>query len=148
VYIGAASYVFVKWVEEPTPRLASSRVRVAMLPALLLLLPFVSGCDDAGGKAVAASVGNSRRGTKLIGYYGCGGCHTIPGITGASGLVGPPLTQIGQRIYIAGMLRNTPDNMTKWLRNPQAVVPGNAMPDMGISASDAKDIAAYLYTLR
>lgn len=56
----------------------------------------------------------------------------------------PPLI----RIYIAGMLRNTPENMVTWLRNPQAIVPGNVMPDMGLSARDARDVAAYLFTLQ
>jgi cytochrome c2 len=40
-----------------------------------------------------------------------------------------------------------PDNLVKWLRQPQNVVPGNAMPDMGVTPQDARDIAAYLYTL-
>lgn len=62
--------------------------------------------------------------------------------------MGPPLADFGRRIYVAGMLRNTPDNLTSWLRNPQRVVPGNAMPDMGISNPDARDIATYPYTLR
>ena len=62
--------------------------------------------------------------------------------------LGPPLTRFGERIYIAGMLRNTPTNLTRWLRDPQGVLPGNAMPDMGVSESQARDMAAYLYTLR
>ena len=61
---------------------------------------------------------------------------------------GPPLTRIGDRTYIAGMLRNTPANLVRWIREPQAVIPGNAMPNMGVSEADARDIAAYLYTLR
>jgi cytochrome c1 len=56
--------------------------------------------------------------------------------------------QIGRRIYIAGTLRNTSGNLVRWLRNPQQVLPGNAMPDMGLSEADARDVAAYLYTLR
>jgi cytochrome c2 len=63
-------------------------------------------------------------------------------------MVGPPLTDIGRRIYLAGVLRNTPENMMFWLQNPQRVVPGNAMPDMGLTRDQAQDIAAYLYTLR
>jgi cytochrome c2 len=55
---------------------------------------------------------------------------------------------MGSRIYIAGVLRNTPDNMIAWLRNPQAIVPGNAMPNMGLDGEQARDIAGYLYTLR
>jgi cytochrome c2 len=55
---------------------------------------------------------------------------------------------MGSRIYIAGVLRNTPDNMIAWLRNPQAIVSGNAMPNMGLDRKQAQDIAGYLYTLR
>jgi len=55
---------------------------------------------------------------------------------------------MARRIYIAGLLRNTPDNMIEWLRSPQSVLPGNAMPDMGLSTAQARDITAYLYTLR
>ena len=92
--------------------------------------------------------GNAQRGTQRIAQYGCAACHTIPGVKNANGNVGPPLTRIGDRTYIAGMLRNTPPNLVRWIREPQAVVPGNAMPNMGVSEADARDIAAYLYTLR
>ena len=92
--------------------------------------------------------GDPAHGAALIRDYGCGSCHEIPGIAHADGLVGPPLSNIGVRVYLAGMLRNTPDNLMFWLRHPQQIVPGNVMPDMGVTASDARDIAAYLYTLR
>ena len=92
--------------------------------------------------------GNPLQGRVLIGRFGCGACHLIPGISGADSDVGPPLTRIGRRIYVAGMLRNTPDNLAYWIQHPQQVVPGNAMPDMGISRRQAQDIAAYLLTLR
>ena len=92
--------------------------------------------------------GDPARGLARIRDYGCGSCHQIPGVADADGLVGPPLANIGVRVYLAGMLRNTPDNMMFWLRHPQQVVPGNVMPDMGVTAPDARDIAAYLYTLR
>lgn len=87
-------------------------------------------------------------GAALVRQYGCGACHIVPGISGAQGLVGPPLTQIGRRIYIAGVLRNSPANMIAWLQDPQRFVPGNAMPNMGIGRNDARDLTAYLYTLR
>ena len=61
--------------------------------------------------------------------------------------VGPPLDHMGKRIFVAGLLRNTPANMVTWLLDPQAIVPGNAMPDMGLSEEQARDITAYLYTL-
>lgn len=92
--------------------------------------------------------GDADRGRQRLTQYGCAACHTIPGIGNANGNVGPPLTRIGDRTYIAGVLNNTPANMVRWIRSPQGVVPGNAMPNMGVSEADARDIAAYLYTLR
>ena len=91
---------------------------------------------------------NAHRGAMLIAQLGCGACHSIPGIENARGLVGPPLDNIGERTFIAGLLPNTPGNMVRWLKAPQSVVPGNAMPNMELSDRDAEDITAYLDTLR
>jgi cytochrome c len=91
--------------------------------------------------------GNPGRGARLIEQYGCGSCHTVPGVGGANGLVGPPLTKLGSRSYIAGELPNNGDNLQRWIRNPQAVEPGTAMPNLSVTAVDAQDIAAYLFTL-
>lgn len=104
--------------------------------------------DARAGQVADEVIGNASRGAALIANYGCGGCHVIPGITGAQGVVGPPLDAIGRRVFIAGVLRNSPENMTAWLEEPQRFAPGNAMPNMGISHQDAQDITAYLYTLR
>jgi cytochrome c1 len=71
----------------------------------------------------------------------------IPGISGASGTVGPPLTDFSHRGYIAGELPNNGPNLIRWIMDPQAVEPGTAMPDLGIGQSEARDIAAYLFTL-
>lgn len=90
---------------------------------------------------------NPQRGAALIAQIGCGSCHIIPGVRGAQGLVGPPLDHMSRRIFIAGLLRNTPDNMMRWIMHPQATVPGNAMPEMGIGNAEARDIASYLSTL-
>jgi cytochrome c2 len=118
----------------------------------LIAVTLLSACDasDLPGTRLSEVVpsGDPQHGITLIHSYGCGACHTIPGIQGASGLVGPPLYFFSRRTMIAGMLPNTPDNLVAWLENPQAVVPNNAMPYMGIDASDATDIAAYLYTIR
>ncbi|HUP06546.1 MAG TPA: c-type cytochrome [Caldimonas sp.] len=91
---------------------------------------------------------DARRGRALVRDVGCPACHTIPGLRGARGNVGPPLTRFADRTYVAGVLRNEPRNLVTWLRHPQQVVPGNAMPEMGLDERDARDIAAYLYTLR
>jgi cytochrome c2 len=81
----------------------------------------------------------------LIEAYGCGGCHVIKGIEGADGVVGPPLTGLATRRMIAGRLPNTPANLAIWISAPQAIDPGNAMPDTGVSRSQATMIATYLY---
>ena len=96
----------------------------------------------------ALTGGDPDRGKTLIGSAGCGACHTTPGVRGARGLVGPPLTQIASRSIIAGVLPNTPSNLIRWIEAPQSVVPGNAMPNMELNDHDARDIAAYLETLR
>ena len=95
----------------------------------------------------ATDGGDADRGAQLIGQYGCGYCHTIPGIANAKGRVGPPLSAFGDRLYVAGMLPNTRDNLMAWIENPQRIVPGNVMPVLGISEGDARDIAAYLHSL-
>jgi cytochrome c2 len=123
--------------------------RVLAAAAALALVTALGGCKGDRDEPVMLSfAGNPHRGAKLIGHYGCGSCHSIPGIDGAKGLVGPPLTHFARRVYVAGLLRNTPDNLVAWIEHPQAVVPGNVMPDMNIDARDAHDIAAYLYTIQ
>ena len=88
------------------------------------------------------------RGKTALKQYACTTCHSIPGVVGAHAPVGPPLDRIGSREYIAGVLPNSRENMERWLREPQKVSPRNAMPDLGVSARDAADMAEYLYTLR
>jgi cytochrome c oxidase assembly factor CtaG len=147
VFLGAVAFVFVKWLEQGDRRLAPARR--AALPLLLVCVTplLLAGCGDGRAQSGAAR-DEQKRGAGLVASYGCGSCHTIPGVTDANGVVGPPLTQMGRRVYIAGLLRNTPDNMVSWLRNPQRIVPGNVMPDMGLSEGEARDVAAYLNTLR
>lgn len=93
-------------------------------------------------------VGSPAHGAELIVEKGCGACHMIPGIQGADGLVGPPLILWGRRIFVAGLLRNTQQNVAAWVFDPQRFVPGNAMPSTGLTPSDALDVAAYLESLK
>jgi len=92
--------------------------------------------------------GDSANGKRLISYYGCSSCHEITGVPAARGAVGPSLSGIGSRALIAGRLANEPNNMFRWVRAPQEIAPGTAMPDTPMSDRDARDIAAYLYTLQ
>jgi cytochrome c len=113
------------------------------------LAVFLSGCGaTAGHTAEVTTGGDARRGAIAITRHGCGSCHTIPGISGANGRVGPPLTGIATRTYIAGVLQNTPPNLQRWIQNPQAVVPNTVMPNLGLSHQEVADVAGYLYTLR
>jgi mono/diheme cytochrome c family protein len=96
----------------------------------------------------APIAGDATRGKMAIRQYACTTCHLVPGIVGPHAPVGPPLDRIATRKYIAGMLPNTAENMLRWLRTPQEVNPRTAMPDLGVSERDARDMAAYLYTLR
>lgn len=104
------------------------RARVAEHAALL-----THGDPDAGRDALSR--------------YGCGGCHAISGVVGARGLSAPPLDNFGARAYIAGELRNTPDSLVQWIMHPHAIEAKTAMPEMGVTERDARDMAAYLYTL-
>jgi cytochrome c oxidase assembly factor CtaG/cytochrome c2 len=126
--------------------------RSSALPCLLvapLVVLVLAGCDAVSRTpAWDVSGGHAAQGVALIRGFGCGACHRIPGIGEAKGNVGPSLAGFGDRVYIAGVLRNNPENLVTWLRDPQQVVPGNAMPDLGLTDQQARDIAAYLYKLR
>jgi cytochrome c2 len=100
-----------------------------------------------GGPAPAPQVagGDRERGREAIERYGCVACHTIPGIPAYGANVGPPLVGLARQAYVAGVLPNAPEHLVRWLRNPPAVDPLTAMPDLGVSREDAADIAAYLY---
>ena len=89
--------------------------------------------------------GDAARGRDEIMALGCAACHRIPGIPGPSGLVGPDLAGFSDRVYIGGVLANTPANLRAWLRNPRAIDAKTAMPDLGLDDATARDIAAYLY---
>jgi cytochrome c oxidase assembly factor CtaG/cytochrome c2 len=119
--------------------------RYGMWMALLVIVG-LSGCDhDGATSSWALSGAHAERGPALMKSHGCAACHTIPGMGNARGQVGPPLAQFGRRAFIAGVLSNNPDNLVKWLRSPQSVIPGNAMPNTELTEEDARDIAAYLY---
>lgn len=94
------------------------------------------------------TLGNVERGKQLVDKYGCQACHVIPGVKGPKGAVGPPLDKIALRTFIGGKVQNTPQNMIQWLQNPQAFDPGNAMPNLGVTPEDARDLTAFLSTLK
>jgi cytochrome c len=116
--------------------------------ALALLCVGCSGSLFTPARATVQTGGDADRGERVIADRRCGACHDIPGIRGANGVVGPPLQRFALRSYVAGQLPNTPENLVRWVQNPRAVEPKTAMPALGLSESEARDVAAYLYTLR
>jgi cytochrome c2 len=120
---------------------------------LLALAVGLSACSDVNAKRARAAYittggGNARAGRDAIRRYGCYACHSISGVPGARGLVGPPLDGIATREYIAGELPNTAANLMRWIQHPHEVEPHTLMPEMNVTEQDSRDIAAYLYTLR
>jgi cytochrome c2 len=118
-----------------------------LLGLVLLLALLSSGCRSQEETARRLTGGEPGRGPVLIRKYGCQTCHTIPRVPGADGMVGPPLDRLAGRTYLAGRLPNTPQNLMRWIRDPQGISPGTAMPQMGVTEQDGRDIAAFLYTL-
>lgn len=143
-------------VEDRSPKPRTRTVRFVGTLVVLALLATVVGLAGSAHAtssqhkkmAIAMTGGDPDRGEQAIHRYGCGSCHTIPGVRGANALVGPPLSQLGGRSYVAGVLPNTPDNLVRWLLDPPGINPKTAMPKLYLTDQDAKDVAAYLYTLR
>lgn len=126
------------------------RFSTSLAIAASLAVALLAGCE--GGRQYPRPTpdtgGNANQGQKLIVEYRCGSCHTIPGIDHANGVFGPPLNELARRSYIAGNFPNTPDTLIHWVMNPKAMKPKTAMPHLGLSEPQARDVAAYLETLR
>jgi mono/diheme cytochrome c family protein len=105
---------------------------------------FAPTTHNALGQAMG---GDSDRGRYVLLQYGCITCHDIPGVVGAAIPVGPPLAGMGLRSFIGGVMPNTQENMVRWLLAPQQYVPDGAMPNLGVSERDARDMAAFLGSL-
>jgi len=116
------------------------------LKRILILILLVAACKRPESASPAA--GDANRGKQLIEQYGCNSCHIVPGVDGPKGMVGPSMEHIGSRQIIAMKLPNTRANMTAYIQNPQMTDPQNAMPNLGVKPDEARDIVAYLYTLK
>lgn len=108
----------------------------------------LAACSDARDPVSATNSGNVEKGRIALTQYACHACHMIPGVTGSEVFVGPPLAGLASRPTIAGSLPNNRENLIRWIREPQTFDPQTAMPDMGVSAQHAQDMAAYLATLK
>lgn len=127
-------------------------IQSVFLLTMLAILLVITACSGERNQRLGEMErrvpdGDPLVGQSLAGYWGCGSCHRIPGVSGANSLTGPPLDGFERRQYIAGSLINNAENLIAWIVNPQAIEPGTAMPNLGMSEEEARHIAAYLYTL-
>ena len=144
--------LFAAWLGEAERRVrhgvAHSAARTVVTLIVAAAMMSSSGCRRAAAEAEVLTGGDSERGRTELVSLGCIGCHEVDGIRGATATVAVPLRGVAMRQYLAGRLPNTPSNMMRWIQHPQAVSPGTAMPDLGVGDQQARDIAAYLYTMR
>ena len=117
------------------------------LAALIVAVSLITSCSRQPVQHARAQAlgGDVEKGREALFRYGCGGCHTIPGVTHATGLSGPPLNDVGTRWYIAGILPNTPANMALWIREPQRINPKTTKPSVSVPDDAVRNMVAYLY---
>src|SRR5688572_21302326 len=113
----------------------------------LLSLLIVIACTRAEVRR-SSIPGDVERGRQLMARYGCNACHAVPGVQGPRGSLGPPLDGVMARPTLSrGAVRNTPENLVKFIQNPASLNPSTSMPGLMMPTSDAQDMAAYLATL-
>jgi cytochrome c len=110
------------------------------------LTALLAACSEP--TAPPGVAGDPVRGTLALTQYACHACHQIPGITGSEVYIGPVLKGFAGRRIIARDLPNTPENLARWIRDPQKIDPHTAMPALGVGEEDARDMVAYLLTLK
>lgn len=131
-------------------RIRRGRAAAATVVLLAATLSFLVACRSNDQRFSARQVpgGHATNGRNYMEAAGCGSCHLIPGVANARGMVGPSLEHFAQRSFIAGEVPNTTDNLVTWIVNPPSIEPRTAMPVLGVTPTQARDIAAYLYQLR
>jgi cytochrome c2 len=123
-------------------------MKPAMKPviAVMLVLSALAGCSKKLPASEPLTGGNAQTGQRLVAQYGCASCHQIKGIPNSNSKVGPSLLDVRETGYIGGVLPNSGDNMIKWIMHPSRYSPNTAMPDLGMTEAEARDMAAYLYS--
>jgi cytochrome c oxidase subunit II len=84
------------------------------------------------------------RGRKIFDQFACINCHAVNGVS-TNNAAGPDLTHIaGRKTLGSDLFDNSPDNLARWLKNPQAIKPGCLMPNFGLTDEQARDVTAFL----
>src|ERR1051326_5677022 len=136
----------MEMTNESVNRIGTSLLLLVFLALAIAILANIPNHTEVMAKQ-HVSAGDPLQAPAAIARYGCGTCHQIPGIAGADGRVGPRLANLSKRTILAGQLPNKPDNLILWIEHPRHVRPGSDMPELGVSDAEARDIAAYLYSL-
>ncbi|WP_337268253.1 c-type cytochrome [Oryzifoliimicrobium ureilyticus] len=118
---------------------------LTIAPLIVVGVSTVKQSQQRRAAAIALTGGDPSKAPAIFTRYGCSGCHTIPGIAGADGKVGPSLAELREKIYLAGSVNNSPENLVQWILSPQHFEPHSAMPVTGINEEEARHLAAYLY---
>lgn len=118
------------------------------LAGTMLLSASLAACAEKGGGPRELAGADATRGLALIERVGCAACHAVPGVDWPKGEAGSSLARFGSSPLISGRVPNQPDNLIRWLRDAPSMDPETAMPPMPLTDAEARDVAAYLYTLR
>ncbi len=116
--------------------------------AMLISAGLVAGCEGPPDTAPMLDSADPARGRLLAQSKGCTACHSFPDIDFPRGRLGPSLDGFADQGLIAGQVPNQPGNLMRFVRNAPAFVPGSAMPAIAMTDQDARDVSAYLLTLR
>lgn len=119
-------------------------------PSCWLVLACVSltACDGPPDRTPTLGDANAAKGRQLVADKGCVACHTFPDVKWPRGGLGPSLWDFGRQGLIAGRLPNQPGVLMQFVRNAPALVPGTAMPAISMTDEEARDVTAYLFTLK
>jgi cytochrome c1 len=122
----------------------TSTLRVCALGTFASLLAACARDQDYRPQVPDA---DPEQGRLALQAHECGVCHVIPGVQGARGRVGPPLDAYSRRVYLAGKFPNTPRMLVQWIQDAPSLAPQTAMPAIAMTEAQARNMAAYLYTL-
>jgi cytochrome c len=117
------------------------------MPVLLAAALSTCACADGPSYDPKVPQGDPQQGRAALAEFECGVCHAIPGVAGARGTVGPPLDSMRRNVYVAGKFPNTPDMLVRFIMDAPALAPETAMPNVGVGERQARDMAAYLYSV-
>lgn len=130
--------------------ITTTQTRMRWLVAISALVLIVTGCGlitSSQDARVEETGGNIARGEDLVRTHGCVACHSVPGMASVDNGYGPGLDGFADRRLIGGSAENEPDTLIQFLMSPRSVNPDTAMPTIGLSEEEARDIATWLYTL-